>query len=111
VQHKGSIVVLAMTVGMSSWFGFGLPHQGKSDPDQSYGKRLEACSVCQTAVLLSRIGNPLRPAFGHWKFQGLDIRGLQSGCNQNLSVPSPITSFWESSRLLTLHASHVKLQI
>jgi hypothetical protein len=111
VQHKWLITVLAVMVGMPGRLGYELPQRGKSDAKQSYGKRAEGCPVCQTAVLLLRVGNPVRPAFGHSKFQVLDERGLQAGCNQNLSVPSPITSFWESSRLLTLHASHVKLQI
>jgi hypothetical protein len=100
-----------MMVGMPGWLGFDLPSQSKSFASRSYGKRAELSRVPQTAMLLMRTSHPLRPALGHSKLQAPDERGLQAGCNQSLSVPFPLTSFWESSRLLTLHASHVKLQI
>jgi len=111
VQHKWFFMVLSVLVGMPSWFGFELPLRGESDAGQSYGRRAEGCPVFQTALVLSRISNPVRPALGHSKFQVQRVHGLHSCSNPNRSAPSQTNSRWESSRLMTLHASRVKLQI
>ncbi len=111
MQHKWFLIVLAAMVGIQSSLGTELPSHGHSGSRRSYVPRVEGRPVCQSAVLFARVGNPIRPAFGHWKPQVLDTHTLQTGCNQGLSLPSPIASFWECQRSPTLYASQVKLQI